>query len=584
MTSLLESNRSSAPLLWAAALGFSLLAHVGLFRMNPNLLAGSGGLPEAPAVRLRPDVRVAAPEPERIRSELPELLDRFQAEEEPPAADEPGVFPEAPELSGPSVDPTLPPVETEVNSAALSEWSPEAPPPSTWTPREEVLAVTDQRVTETLEVLPRMFREVDSTRPGAPDVTLPVESWSLEDAGALRTPELTIFSSSSSGSGGAVPALGLGGGMPGVPEKPVEIPLPPEIFDEPVLPETSGQELIATEDLLQLSVRVFDPEDEPQYRYVKLQLIRNGIESLPMLPRDVIFLIDCSASMTEAKLQLALEGVRRALETIEDPDRVQVIAFRDRVELFPSSPQAATVFTKAQVRTFLSTLRARGQTDVYASLQALNRKETTPGRPALALLITDGVPTQGVQDTREILERFSRENEGRVSVFGLGGGDRVNHQLLDFLSFRNRGFSLISPLARGLQTVIPDLATELRRPVLTDLEVAFTGAGSAGVYPRSLSHLYVDRPWILVGRFPRATERIGFQVVGSSADARHDIVFPVNLSAAPSGGDSLRMEWAWQAGLEVLADAITQGTQEAFREGDAFFRRYRLEIPEAYRN
>src|SRR5690606_16564437 len=47
--------------------------------------------------------------------------------------------------------------------------------PSEWQPRQEVLAITDQRVRETLDQLPRAFRETRTDRPHAPDISLPGE-------------------------------------------------------------------------------------------------------------------------------------------------------------------------------------------------------------------------------------------------------------------------------------------------------------------------------------------------------------------------------------------------------------------------
>ncbi len=342
--------------------------------------------------------------------------------------------------------------------------------------------------------------------------------------------------------------------------------------------------MVPTENLLRLSVRVYDPPEEPDWRYFKLQLRRNGIESLPRLPRDVIYLVDCSASMTERKLQLALKGVRASLEALDEKDRIQVIAFRDRVEAFPSTPMAATVFGKAQVRSFLSGLHARGQTDVFASLNALTELTVESERPVLAMFITDGVATQGVKEPGQILDAFTRKNEGRVSIFGLGGGDRVSRVLLDFIGFRNRGASLVSGTAEGLSAVIPRMATEISRPVLVGLESEFTGAVPPEVYPTSLSHLYVDRPWILIGRTPKNASRFAFQVVGQSAEATHDILFSVDLDETASGGEHLRKEWAWQAGLQKLSEAIASGDPAAFTEAEAFLKRYELEVPSAYRN
>ncbi|NIP98520.1 MAG: VWA domain-containing protein, partial [Akkermansiaceae bacterium] len=90
---------------------------------------------------------------------------------------------------------------------------------------------------------------------------------------------------------------------------------------------------------------------------------------------------------------------------------------------------------------FIRNMTARGKTDVFTSLQSVAAMERTQGRPVIAVLVTDGRPTMGMVDSSDIIEEFTRVNDGGVSVFGFGGGRRVNRYLLDFLSYKNRGDS-----------------------------------------------------------------------------------------------------------------------------------------------
>jgi Ca-activated chloride channel family protein len=246
-------------------------------------------------------------------------------------------------------------------------------------------------------------------------------------------------------------------------------------------------------------------------------------------------------------------------------------------------PLPATVINRARGRAFLSELHAHGKTDVFTSLRMLLDLTGKPGRPVLAMLVTDGVPTQGVVDTREILERFTRRNGGEVSVFSMGGGERVNRLLLDFLSYRNRGRALVTRAKNGLPVAIEQMAREVARPVLADLRYQFTRGGSVRVYPRQLSHLYLDSPLVLVGRVPADQPRIGFQMIGRSAGGEHDLVFDVDLASAPRGAASLRREWAWQALLEELSGIGTRDEAERLARVRELIDTYDLEVPPVYR-
>lgn len=556
--------------------------HVGLVRLNPNLFLGSGDFLQTPTAQQRREMRVQNASAERMKQALPKLLDRFAAVDPMQSA---SVSPiDLPDPADALLDQALvalpAPDKFHPPAALPSETPPLSDAASDWQPRQEVMAVTEKRVRETLEVLPRQLRDVQTDRPGAPDISLPGSAPDISGfagSAAVNFQPLPVGKAPVSAWGLPPLETGAAGGRPlSMPAALPDLAMP--------LMETREEitTLDAVEGLLRLETRIYDDPTQPGLRFFKVQLLPNGIDALPVLPRDVVYLIDCSASMTDQKLRLAVEGVNAALETLSEADRVNVIAFRDEVTQFSDQGVSATLFGKAKARTFLSGLHARGQTDVFASLHALQQLPVEAKRPMLAMLITDGVPTQGVTDSSEIIENFSRLNQGKLSVFGLGAGGRVNRLLLDFLSFRNRGASLVAPQAAGLPNAVLQSANEMRRPVLMDLSYQFSGITAPEIYPRHLSHLYLDRPLILIGRIPKAQKQIAFQIVGQSARDTHDLLFTINLDDAPDGGASLRQEWAWQALLEKLSSRIGTPGAAAQAEVKALIENYGLVIPAAY--
>ncbi len=582
----LVNSRKPATLLWVSTFVLSVGLHVGLVRLNPNLFLGSGDLASSSQRPAHSKMEVQPARPELMRKELPRLLEQFDPVASAERSENPIDLPDPAAGLFDQGAPELPVPEAKHQPAELTGETPEMSESVTdWQPRQEVMAVTDQQVTETLDILPRTLRDIQSDQPGAPDISLPGGSPDLPGLEvapvkfqALQTQGngqgATLFglppiAESGSGSGGA-------SGMRPVPDLP-----------EMALPEMETREEItqldAVESLLRLETRVFDDPADPDSRYFKVQLLPAGLDQLPVIPRDVVYLLDCSASMTERKLRLAVEGINESLKSLTEADRVNVIAFRDEVELFGTEGVEASVFGKAKVRTFLSSMHARGQTDVYASLNALQAMPGTSGRPMLAMLVTDGVPTQGVTDSSEIIEAFTRLNQGKISVFGLGGGGRVNRLLLDFLSFRNRGSSLVAPGAEGLPGAIVQSATEIKRPVLVNLSYQFSGRVEPEIYPENLSHLYLDRPLILIGRTRKDQPKLAFQIVGQSAKGNHDILFSINLDEAPKASQALRQEWAWQALLQELSSSIGNPDPSSQHAVQDLIDTYNLVIPDAYR-
>lgn len=585
MSTQLDTLRPVSWLAWTFALLASVLLHVGLVRLNPNLLTGQGRLPDVRVITSPPvlleDVRM-----EEIRRELPKLLDRF-SEMEPDVREELNQdVPEAgKDLTG------FDPAEAEQVAAAVPEIRPEEvrtelPETATdWQPRQEVMEIAEQRFKDDVAVIPRVYRPVLPTSPVAPDVVLPIEAPDLAVLQDVSPATAPIVPNLQTGPGGG----GSGRGLAGLPiEPPPPVPDPIELAPLPDLTMHTAEtpsdvtEMEPVEELLRLQTQSWVDAASPEYRYFKIQIFRHGIESLPVMPREVVLLLDCSESMTNSKLRQCVKGLDRVLDTLGDKDLFNIMTFRDTVETcFPES-RPGDVVRRAQGRAYISELRAYGKTDVYASLQKLRTMRNQANRPFISLLVTDGRPTMGLVDSSDIIEGFTRDNNSRISMFSVGGGKRANKYLLDLLSFRNRGDSLVVPENEEIPDALFTLASQLQRPVLADLKYQFSDVPDVEIYPKTLTHLYLDRPLILVGRVPLNRKRLALQIVGQSAQGKHDMVFDVDLDGSPKGPESLRIEWAWQCIFDRIGTYIATRRDSDLEAIEQIATRYGISVPYAY--
>jgi Ca-activated chloride channel family protein len=328
-------------------------------------------------------------------------------------------------------------------------------------------------------------------------------------------------------------------------------------------PDITGMKPI--EHLLRLDLHGFTPPDQPGWFYFSLQIHRASEEVLPVLPRDVFIAQDCSASMTSAKVQASRRGLQAMLRELPAADRFDIMSFRDRIERCFGEWTGVTPTARARAAWFVEQMDARGMTDVFAALGMLKGIPRDPDRPLIAVMISDGRPTVGLQDNMEIIHQFSRANAGAVSVFAFSGGSGVNRFLLDFLSYKNRGDSSIVRDIAGVQKGIESLFREVSRPVLMELEYRFSGLESAEIYPGMLTHLFLDRPLVLHGRVPAGTPATAVRITGRSGPATHDMVFPVEFASATPGDAGLRDGWTRQK-LTWLIGQFIETRDPAFRD------------------
>jgi hypothetical protein len=456
------------------------------------------------------------------------------------------------------------------------------PPPQTrvtWEPRTEILQIQDRVVRDEVSALPRRFTPA-VVRSGGRDIAMPADRYDPSVAATALAPEGGSGDPADFTWGHPVAGGGRGGGTPPPPK---EEPL----AREPVRLTGERPEQITRlrplERLLKVEAQTYRALTDARYAYCRIEIKRLGPDVLPVLPKDMLFVQDGSASVTEQKLHFCRDGLLRALAQLNPNDRFNVVEFRDEVKrCFPDWAPVTTANVQ-MAQAFIGAMQSTGNTDIYGSLRELLDLPRVPGRPVTLLMASDGVATVGLTDRSLIIETFSRTNAGAVSVFTLGTYKGANAYLLDLLSYRNRGDALIVTSGRwDIPDALEQRAREISRPVLGDVQFRFANQSACEAYPRLTSNLYLDRPLVLYGRYPRDATRLVFQVTGRAGAVPCDMVFSIDLQTVPEGSREIRTQWAWQKVYDLIgrhASTDDPATLEEIRRTGKVFG---LRIP--YRN
>jgi hypothetical protein len=270
-------------------------------------------------------------------------------------------------------------------------------------------------------------------------------------------------------------------------------------------------------------------------------------QPITVIPKDVIWVLDVSGSMSEGRLTFCRKGLIQALDTLNPGDRFTVIAFRNTVfHAFPTW-QTVTPESIKKATAFIQSLRAYGTTDVLGSLRRLMSLPRDPTRPMIAMIITDGKPTAGVTESSGIIGAFTRLNKGMVSIYSFGTHGSANAYLLDMLTYCNRGNSTI---IRGNRWDIPDEMASVflgfRNPVLSDASIIFDASSDSEVYPRRTANLYLNRPIEVFGKCNATEKELVFQIRGLAGEKGYDSIFRLPVSEAARGTSDLKKRWASQ--------------------------------------
>ena len=241
-----------------------------------------------------------------------------------------------------------------------------------------------------------------------------------------------------------------------------------------------------------------DPDDpaDPDGFFLVLLAPHPEVQTDP-IPKDVILVLDRSGSMEGEKFNQAQDALRYVLGHLNPEDRFNTIAFSTGMDSFADELQPATQADEALK--WVDTLSAVGSTDINRALleaAAMADRE----RPTYLIFLTDGLPTEGVIESNQIIVNFS-EAPSNLRLFAFGVGYDVDTFLLDSLAQEHHGASTYVLPGEPLDEVISAFYEKISTPVLTSLDLDFGEVTVDDLYPNPLPDLFLGSQIVAVGRY-----------------------------------------------------------------------------------
>ncbi len=307
----------------------------------------------------------------------------------------------------------------------------------------------------------------------------------------------------------------------------------------------------------QLDVRVKTYKDQATgEKYFEIIISVKEGSRLDIIPKEIIFLVDSSKSITEEKLTYIKEGLLSSIKSLNPGDRFNLVAFRGNLVRYEPYPVEVSERTIQKAKPFIQQMEAVGQTDVENALLGII-EEPVQYYPSYIVLITDGRPTTGAIDSREIIQQITRRNNMRRPIFCFGGGHRVNRYLLDFISYQNRAWSQFAETTYDIRNDFEEFYTQLKDPLLLNVRYRMLGLSTSEMFPKYLSDFYYNRPFTLYGRFSDE-DAFSMQLLGEINGTTKELIFEKALSEAESGDEQIAREWAFRK-IYYLISRITMG-------------------------
>ena len=340
------------------------------------------------------------------------------------------------------------------------------------------------------------------------------------------------------------------------------------------------EELLVFDNFIEVKTQVYRDYENLRGYYEVALIPTQDSERLPEVPKDIIFVLDTSASINQYKLQKFKKALAKSLSLLKKDDRFNIVSFKTGAKSCFEDFTAPTEESIEEGKKFLRKLRSSGRTDVYASVKPyIESIKTTVERPVLLFLISDGQSTVNKKAASEVIKLLTEENKAKVSISAFSCGDDIDTFLLDFLTFRNRGYSLPTHNERIADAKLLEYLTKTSRVIISDLKHTVDNELLKDVYPRSLPHMYKGQTLKVYGSFPLEKKEMIIRILGKSGRGKEDILFKVNFSKNLTEDKNIARNWASKKILDLLGYLDNTNRAKVLTEIKELSQKFDIVIP-----
>jgi Ca-activated chloride channel family protein len=254
-------------------------------------------------------------------------------------------------------------------------------------------------------------------------------------------------------------------------------------------------------------------------------------------PKELVFVLDTSGSMSGFPIEKAKETMKLALEGLYPQDTFNLITFSGDTHILFPQPVPATAENLEKAQKFLASRRGSGGTEMMKAIRAALASSDAEDHIRIVCFMTDGY----VGNDMEIISEVQKHPNARVFSFGIGNS--VNRFLLDKMAEEGRGEVEYVSLQDDGSAAARRFHERVRNPLLTDLSIDWGGLPVADVYPARLNDLFSAKPVVLTGRYTSGA-RGTIRLRGKAAGRYFEREIPVELPDSQPQHDVLATLWA----------------------------------------
>lgn len=243
-----------------------------------------------------------------------------------------------------------------------------------------------------------------------------------------------------------------------------------------------------------------------------------------LIPREVVFVLDVSGSMSGLPIEKSKEVVKKSLDGLAPDDTFRIITFSGRATVMSEEALPNTPENIQRAEEFIDKQRGGGGTEMLKGVQAAMSAPLDPAYMRIVVFLTDGY----IGNEKQILAAIE-EKRGPSRVFSFGIGSSVNRYLIQRMAEVGRGEAQFVRQDQDPEKAVERFVERIQKPCLMDIEIEWGGLKALDVYPSRVPDLFAAQPVFLVGRYESpgsAVVTLRGTVAGQPFEQHVDVLFP----------------------------------------------------------
>ncbi|KAM8909935.1 inter-alpha-trypsin inhibitor heavy chain H5 [Spinachia spinachia] len=251
-------------------------------------------------------------------------------------------------------------------------------------------------------------------------------------------------------------------------------------------------------------------------------------KDLPVVPKNVVFVIDISASMSGTKIRQTKDALFTILRDLRPGDRFNFISFSNKIKVWqPERLVSVTPLNVRDAKKFIFTLVPNGGTNIDGAIRTgsallgdhLSGPDASPNSVSLIIFLTDGRPTVGEMESAAILGNTRSAVQEKFCIFTIGIGNDVDYRLLERMALENCGMMRRINEEADASALLKGFYDEIGTPLLSDIRINYTEDAVHYVTQQLFPNYFNGSEIVIAGKLSNSSaESLRVQVTASSSD------------------------------------------------------------------